>query len=191
MKKQKESRSIVLPILNLGAIGEWVVTSRPTRFTPRERNTAPIVDEAGWAPGPGLTVMEKRKSLAPTWIQTPERPARTQSLYRWRCPGKLLPNSFRFTIPQSVFLMFDLNIIWHTRSAVKLTANHACINRSNYTPTHAWIKDPGSIPGQYMWHISWTKRQWGRFLSDYFGFSVSIIPPMHDAHSSTTDATQS
>jgi hypothetical protein len=43
-----------------------VVTSRPGHFTPRERNTVPIVDEAGWAPGPGLTVMEKRKSLALT-----------------------------------------------------------------------------------------------------------------------------
>ena len=42
-----------------------MVTSGPGRFTPWERNTASIVDEAGWAPGSDLTVMEKRKSLAP------------------------------------------------------------------------------------------------------------------------------
>lgn len=59
-----------------------MVTSGPGRFTPWERNTASIVDEAGWAPGSDLTVMEKRKSLAPTWIQTQEHPARAQSLYR-------------------------------------------------------------------------------------------------------------
>lgn len=59
-----------------------MVTSGPGGFTPWERNTASIVDEAGWAPGPGLTVMEKRKYLAPTWIQTHEHPVRTHSLYQ-------------------------------------------------------------------------------------------------------------
>jgi hypothetical protein len=38
---------------------------------------------------------------------------------------------------------------------------------------------PGSIPGQSMWNLWWTKWHWDRFFSDYFGFSpVSFIPPV-------------
>jgi hypothetical protein len=38
-----------------------------------------IVQEAGWAPGPVWTGAE---NLAPTGIRSPDRPARSQSLYR-------------------------------------------------------------------------------------------------------------
>jgi len=44
---------------------------RPGRFS--------ILQEAGWAPGPVWTGEE---NLAPTGIQSPDRPARSQSLYR-------------------------------------------------------------------------------------------------------------
>jgi hypothetical protein len=37
------------------------------------------VQEAGWAPGPVWTGSE---NLAPTGIPSPDRPARSQSLYR-------------------------------------------------------------------------------------------------------------
>jgi hypothetical protein len=39
----------------------------------------PIVQEAGWAPGPVWTMAE---NLAPTGIRSPDRPARSESLYR-------------------------------------------------------------------------------------------------------------
>jgi hypothetical protein len=39
---------------------------------PRERDPVPIVQEAGWAPGPVLTVAE---NLARTGIRSPDRPA--------------------------------------------------------------------------------------------------------------------
>ena len=39
----------------------------------------PIVQEAGWAPGPVWTSAE---NLAPTGIRSPDRPARSESLYR-------------------------------------------------------------------------------------------------------------
>jgi hypothetical protein len=39
----------------------------------------PVVQEAGWNPGPVWTGAEK---LAPTGIRSPGRPARSQSLYR-------------------------------------------------------------------------------------------------------------
>ena len=33
---------------------------------------------------------------------------------------------------------------------------------------------PGSIPGQSMWDLWWTKWQWDRFFLEYFGFPLSI-----------------
>ena len=53
------------------------ITPRPV-FTPW-KDPVPIVQEAGWAPGPVWTCAE---NLATTGIRSPDRPARSQSLYR-------------------------------------------------------------------------------------------------------------
>jgi len=58
------------------------VTPRPL-FTPG-KDPVPIVQEAGWAPGPVWTGAE---NLAPTGIRSPDRPARSQSLYRLSYPA--------------------------------------------------------------------------------------------------------
>jgi len=58
------------------------VTSRPL-FTPG-KDPVPIVQEAGWAPGPFRTGAE---NLAPTGIRSLDRPIRNQSLYRLRYPA--------------------------------------------------------------------------------------------------------
>jgi hypothetical protein len=55
-----------------------VSASRRGRFTP-EKDPVPIVQEAGWAPEPVWTGVE---NLAPTGVRSPDRPARSQSLYR-------------------------------------------------------------------------------------------------------------
>jgi hypothetical protein len=47
----------------------------PTALPP-ERDTVPIVQEAGWAPGPVWTGVEY---LAPIGIRSPDRPARSYS----------------------------------------------------------------------------------------------------------------
>ena len=52
-------------------------------FTPG-KDPVPIVQEAGWAPGPVWTGAE---NLAPTGIRSPDCPARSQSLYRLRYPA--------------------------------------------------------------------------------------------------------
>jgi hypothetical protein len=51
-----------------------------------ERDPVPIVQEAGWAPGP---VWMGAENLAPTGIRSPDRPARSESLYRLSYPGRL------------------------------------------------------------------------------------------------------
>jgi len=58
------------------------VTPRPL-FTPG-KDPVPIVQEAGWAPGPVWTGVI---NLAPTGIQSPDRPACSQSLYRLCYPA--------------------------------------------------------------------------------------------------------
>jgi hypothetical protein len=58
-------------------MGGWS-TPRPGRFTPG-KDPVPIVQEAEWAPGPVRTGAE---NLASTGIRSPDRPARSESLYR-------------------------------------------------------------------------------------------------------------
>jgi hypothetical protein len=55
-----------------------VSSTPPPHFTPG-KDPVPIVQEAGWAPGPVSTGAE---NLAPTGIRSSDRPARSQSLYR-------------------------------------------------------------------------------------------------------------
>ena len=62
--------------------GGWSAP-RPGRFTPG-KDPVPIVWEAGWAPGPVWTGAE---NLAPTGILSPDRPARSESLYLLSYPG--------------------------------------------------------------------------------------------------------
>jgi hypothetical protein len=51
---------------------------------PPGKDTVPIEEEAGWAPGPVLTGVE---NLAPTGIRSPDRPACSKSLYGLSYPG--------------------------------------------------------------------------------------------------------
>ena len=51
----------------------------PLPLFTRGKEPVPIVQEAGWAPGPVWTGAE---NLAPTGIRFPDSPARSQSLYR-------------------------------------------------------------------------------------------------------------
>ena len=53
---------------------------------PPGKDPVPIVQEAGWAPGPVWTGAE---NLAPTGIRSPDRPACSESLYRLSYPGPL------------------------------------------------------------------------------------------------------
>jgi hypothetical protein len=80
---EEGGRGVALLFLVLGAIKGWWSAPRLGRFTPG-KDTVPIVEEAGWAPGPVWTCA---KNLALTGIRSPDRPARSQSLYRLSCPG--------------------------------------------------------------------------------------------------------
>jgi len=60
------------------------VNARPQPFYPQERDPVTTVYEAGWAPWPVWTDAE---NLAPDAIRSPDRQARTESLYQLRQIG--------------------------------------------------------------------------------------------------------
>ena len=57
-------------------------------FTPR-KDPVPIAQEAEWVPGPVWTGVE---NLASAGIRSPDRPARSQSLYLLRYPAHKVRN---------------------------------------------------------------------------------------------------
>ena len=69
--------SSTLPFTSALDGGGWS-TRRLGHFTPW-KDPVPIVQEAGWAPGPVWTGVE---NLAHSSIRCPDRPARSESLYR-------------------------------------------------------------------------------------------------------------
>ena len=87
------------------------VKPRPL-FTPG-LDPVPIVQEAGWIPGPVWTGQE---NLAPTGIRFPDRPARSQSLYRLRYPSDGYANvqlyylCFNFTYHEPIVCVSEANV---------------------------------------------------------------------------------
>ena len=83
---QRGSTGIALLFLILSGRWNGWSTSRPGRFT-TGKDPVPIVQEAGWAPGPVWTGAE---NLAPTGIRSPDRPARNETLYRISYAGSIV-----------------------------------------------------------------------------------------------------
>jgi hypothetical protein len=75
------------------------VTHRPF-FTPG-KDAVSIVQEAGRAPGP---VWRGAENLAPTRIRFPDRPARSQSLYRPRYPAHFESEVETMLLERATFL---------------------------------------------------------------------------------------
>ena len=63
-------------------MGEWW-TPRSGRFNPGKKTSIPILQEAGWAPGPVRTGGENVASIG---IRSPESPARIELLYTLHYP---------------------------------------------------------------------------------------------------------
>ena len=80
---QRVGRGIALLFHDRGTRRGWVVSSTPRPYFTPGKDPVAIVQEAGWAPGPIWTGGKSR----PTGIRSPDRPARSQSLYRLSCPA--------------------------------------------------------------------------------------------------------
>ena len=75
--------------------GEWLA-ARPSRTLSPGKNPVPTLQEAGWAPGP-VWAGEKPR---PHRDSFPDRPARSQSLYRLSYPAP--PAVYRDTIKETL-----------------------------------------------------------------------------------------
>ena len=71
-----------------------MISSKPRpHFTPG-KDPVPILQETGWAPGPVWTGGKSR----PHWDSIPDRPVRSQSLYRLSYPVHNICYCFRFFV---------------------------------------------------------------------------------------------
>ena len=96
------SRGIALPFHDHGTRRGWWVSVTPRPLFTLGKDPAPIVQEAGWATGPAWTGAE---NLAPsTGIRSPDRPARSQSLYWLRYPAHTAQPIFRRNLMPSCYI---------------------------------------------------------------------------------------
>ena len=80
---QRVGRSIALLFHDRDTRRGWVVSSTPRQHFSHGKHTVPILQEAGWASGPVWTGGKSR----PHRDSIPDRPARSQSLYRLSYPA--------------------------------------------------------------------------------------------------------
>ena len=78
-KAQGRIEAYLYFFLNLGARCIWVVTTTSRSLWPRGRDIVPVLEEAGWVPGPIWTCA---KNLAPIGVRSPDRPDGSDSLNR-------------------------------------------------------------------------------------------------------------
>jgi hypothetical protein len=78
--------------LDLGTRTGWWVSVTPRPLSAPGKDPVPIVQEAGWTPGP---VWTGTKILTPIGIRFPDRPARSQSLYRLTYPAHIFQLCYR------------------------------------------------------------------------------------------------
>jgi len=80
---QRVGRGIALLFHDRGTRRWWVVSSTPRPLFTSGKDRIPILQEAGWAPGPVWTGRKPR----PHRDSIPDRPGRSQSLYRLSYPA--------------------------------------------------------------------------------------------------------
>jgi len=124
------SRGINLFFLDHGTRWRWVVsvTPRPL-FTPRGKTRYPLYRRLG---GPQDRSGRVRKILpTPTWIRSPDRPARSQSLYRLRYPAHL---KAYVDGGVTVFVRILIEVSWkiHALAALLLKSKHPLLLGINH-----------------------------------------------------------
>ena len=82
---QTAGRGIALLFHNRGTRRGWVVSSTPRPHFTSGKGPVPILQEAGWTPGPVWTGEKSR----PHRDSIPDSPARSQSLYRLSYPAHI------------------------------------------------------------------------------------------------------
>ena len=116
----------------------WVVSSTPgPHFTPG-KEPVPILQEAGWVPGPFWT---GGKSL-PHLDSIPDRPARSQSLYRLSNPAHTLLLLLLLAFRYNISTLSSSTLHWVTNVSYYL--HHEVSSRWSGTLSHP---DPSVLSG--------------------------------------------
>jgi hypothetical protein len=139
--------------------GEWTA-ARPGRTLPPRKDPVPIVQEVGWTPGP---VWIGAENLATTGIWSPDRPARSQSLYRLRYPALCVISTSRYS-----------NIVLHSTPFSQYTINesyshHAC-NSSHV------LKYLALTPSDRADYNLGTDIPWDELELHFIGSECSLLP---------------
>ena len=136
---QRVGKGIALLFHDRGTRRGWVVGSTPRpHFTPG-KDPVPILQEAGWAPGPVWTGGKSR----PHWHSIPDRPARSSVAIPTELPG---PTS------QGYIQKYEnLKRKLYNRNA-NIYLNHQCLARNQQTMS--------------ILHTTFLKRSARRWLSD-------------------------
>ena len=87
IRRQRGSRGIATLMPNHGTLWALVfnIANRPFYFRERAQVGLPVVEEAGWVKGSIRTGLVMRRSHAVSEVRVPDRPARTELLYRPTC----------------------------------------------------------------------------------------------------------
>jgi len=118
--------------------GEWSA-ARPSRTLPPGKDPVPIVQEAGWAPGPVWTGGKSR----PHADSNPDRPARSQSLYRlsYRAHRSYMYKHILILCIYSVQYYINLDITYNSRNRMyshlptSVTHTRSRAHLTSYLPT--------------------------------------------------------
>ena len=134
----RRSRGIASPFHDHGTRRGWGVSVTPRLLYTPGKDPVPIVQEAGWAPGP---VWRGAENLAPTGTRSPHHSACSQSLHLLRYLLHIYPNrfcliltfrhrascilgqAFRYS-PENAFYIFNQQIyfiIWYLLDRASLT----------------------------------------------------------------------
>ena len=151
---QRVGRGIALFFHDRGTRGGSVVSSTPRpHFTPG-KSPVPIVQEAGWAPGPVRTGGKPR----PHRDSIPDRPARGQSLYRlsypahsYTVPRVLMNNTLKGKVHQSLILVpqrATVRVAHSTTAECFCTMPRALLNPFAYFPLQ--IKHVNTYAGRQL-----------------------------------------
>ena len=105
---QSVGRGIALLFHDRGTKRGWVVSSTPRPHITPGKDPVPILQEAGWAPEPVWTGEKSR----PHRESIPDRPARSQSLYRLSYPAHI---DCVYYIYVFVFMCVCVCVLYHSK----------------------------------------------------------------------------
>ena len=143
--------------------GGWP-TPRPGRFTPG-KDSVPTVEEAGWASGPVRTGTE---NLSPIGIRSPDRRARSKSLYRLSYPGS---SPYNITEPKNRRRYYRSRLKnWHDRHVIFAECRKL---------TSTGIRHYVTIAKQFRSHNTWTHKGGRMIWNAHF---VACLPYKQDKY---------